>query len=217
MRRSTSVISIFLLFLLLLPASVAVRAEVIDRILAVVDDDILTLSDARAVLRFELVPPDVSEDPVAAVMQRLIDRRLMLKDVERYETFEPPASAVEARLAAIQSRFKDAPGLEIALNQTAWTREDLRRFILDTLRIDAYLQQRFATALLEPSPEDLQRHYKEHPEEFTVNGVLRPLAEVVDRIRDRLIEQRRDPVIRDWIDSLRRRANIVIVYLPGRG
>jgi hypothetical protein len=209
-------LSLLLLFLLVfLPVST--RADVIDRILAVVDDQIITLSDARAVLRFELLPADVSEDPVAAVMQRLIDRRLMLNEVERYETSGVPAAAIDARVAAIQSRFEDALGLEIALNQTAWAREDLRRFIHDTRRIEAYLQQRFATALLDPSAEDIQRYYKEHPEEFTVKGVLRPFADMADQIRDRLSEQRREPVIRDWIEGLRRRANIVIVYLPGRG
>ena len=41
----------------------AVRAEVIDRVLAVVDTQIITLSDARAALRFALVPQDVAVDP----------------------------------------------------------------------------------------------------------------------------------------------------------
>ena len=215
--RQINLVLLCILLVLAFTRPVIVRAEIIDRILAVVDDQIITLSDARAVLRFELLPADVSEDPVAAVMQRLIDRRLMLNEVERYETSALPAAVIDARVAAIQSRFTDALGLELALNQTAWAREDLRRFSHDTLRIEAYLQQRFATALLDPSAEDIQRYYKEHAEEFTVNGVLRPLAEVADQIRDRLSEQRREPVIRDWIDGLRRRANIVIVYLPGRG
>jgi hypothetical protein len=191
-------------------------AEVIDRILAVVEGQIITLSDARAALRLDLVPADVSEDPIAAVMQRLIDRRLMLAEVERYAPAEPPASAIDARLASIQARFKDALGLEIALNQTAMTREELQRHIRDTLRIDAYLQQRLSITV-EPSPDDMQRYYREHPAELTADGVLRPFAEVAERIRARLIEERRDPIVREWIEGLRRRGNVVIVYLPGRG
>jgi hypothetical protein len=68
----------------------AVRAEVIDRVLAVVDTQIITLSDVRAAVRFALVPQDVAVDPIAAVMQRLIDRRLMLAEVDRYAPPEPP-------------------------------------------------------------------------------------------------------------------------------
>ena len=191
-------------------------AEVIDRILAVVEGQIITLSDARAALRLDLVPADVSDDPIAAVMQRLIDRRLMLAEVERYAPAEPPASAIDARLASIQARFKDALGLEIALNQTAMTREELQRHIRDTLRIDAYLQQRFSITV-EPSQDDMQRYYREHPAELTADGVLRPFPEVAERIRARLIEERRDPIVREWIEGLRRRGNVVIVYLPGRG
>jgi len=128
---------------------------------------------------------------------------------------EPPASAIDARLASIQARFKDALGLEIALNQTAMTREELQRHIRDTLRIDAYLQQRFSITV-EPSQDDMQRYYREHPAELTVDGVLRPFSEVAERIRARLIEERRDPIVREWIEGLRRRGNVVIVYLPGR-
>ena len=197
-------------------AAASASAEVIDRILAVVEGQIITLSDARAALRLDLVPADVSEDPIAAVMQRLIDRRLMLAEVERYAPAEPPASAIEARLASIQARFKDALGLEIALNQTAMTREELQRHIRDTLRIDAYLQQRFSITV-EPSQDDMQRYYREHQAELTADGVLRPFGEVAERIRARLIEERRDPIVREWIEGLRRRGNVVIVYLPGRG
>ena len=70
-------------------ASRPVRAEIIDRMLAVVDGQIVTLSDVRAALRFGLVPADVTTDPIAAALQRLIDRRLMLHEVERYAPPEP--------------------------------------------------------------------------------------------------------------------------------
>ena len=60
-----------IVFLAALGMAPAAHAEVIDRVLAVVDTQIITLSDVRAAVRFGLVPQDVAVDPIAAVMQRI--------------------------------------------------------------------------------------------------------------------------------------------------
>ena len=201
---------------ILVTAFPSARAEIIDRILAVVDTQIITLSDARAALRFGLVPEDVSLDPTGAALQRLIDRRLMLAEVDRYAPPEPSESAVNGRLAAVERRFKDALALEIALNQSALTREELRRQLRDTLRIEAYLQQRFSTAV-QVSDDDAVRYYREHPEDFMRDGQLRPLDEVRDIARTRVIENQRAAFVRQWMDGLRRRGSVQLLYLPAGG
>ena len=90
---------------ILLLATTLVTADVIDRVLAVVGGQIITLSDVNAALRFGLVPADVSTDPVDAALQRLIDRRLMLAEVERYAPPEPsPASLSRTSLGKSLSR-----------------------------------------------------------------------------------------------------------------
>ena len=189
------------------------RAEIIDRILAVVDTQIITLSDARAALRFGLVPTDVSTDPIGAVLQRLIDRRLMLSEVDRYAPPDPPDQAVDARMAAIERRFGDALALEIALNQSALTREELRRQMRDGLRIDSYLQQRFSSSV-QVSDDELVRYYKEHPAEFMRDGQLRPFEDVREIVRERAAETQRAGFVRQWVDGLRRRGNVQLLYLP---
>ena len=191
-------------------------AETIDRVLAVVDGQIITLSDGRAALKLGLVPPDVADDPIAAVLQRLIDRRLALAEVERYAAPEPPPAAVDAALAAIRSRFADALAFEIAINQTAMSHEELRRFVLDSLRIEAYAQQRFASAI-QPTDEDLARYHREHREAFTVGGALRPLDEVREQVRALVAAERQDVLVREWLEGLRRRGSVIVLYLPVRG
>ena len=199
---------------ILVGVSWSTRAEIIDRILAVVDAQIITLSDVRAALRFGIVPEDVSTDPTGAVLQRLIDRRLMLIEVDRYAPPEPSEAAVNASLAAVERRFKDALGLEIALNQSALTREELRRQLRDTLRIESYLQQRFSTSV-QVSDDEVVRYYREHSEEFTRDGQLRPFEEVRDAVRTRVIENQRAAFVTQWIEGLRKRGSVQLLYLPG--
>jgi hypothetical protein len=203
---------ILVLFFAALGMAAAGRAEVIDRVLAVVDTQIITLSDARAALRFALVPQDVAVDPIAAVMERLIDRRLMLAEVDRYAPPEPTPAAVDAAMAAIERRYKDALEMEIALNQSAMSREDLRRYVRDTLRLEAYFQQRFST-VVQPSEDDILRYYREHAAEFTVAGKLQPLDAVRDAVRTAVIREQREVFVRQWVQGLRRRGSVQVLYL----
>jgi len=192
---------------ILVAASGSARAEIIDRLLAVVDTQIITLSDVRAALRFGLVPEDVSLDPTGAVLQRLIDRRLMLIEVDRYAPPEPADPAVNASLAAVERRFKDALAFEIALTQSGLTREELRRQLRDSL------QQRFSTAL-QVSDDEVARYYREHPEDFTRDGQLRSFDDVREIARTRVIESQRAAFVRQWVEGLRRRGAVQLLYLP---
>ena len=201
-----------IVFLAALGMAPAVRAEVIDRVLAVVDTQIITLSDVRAAVRFALVPQDVAVDPIAAVMQRLIDRRLMLAEVDRYAPPEPASAAVDAAMAAIERRYKDALEMEIALNQSAMSREELRRYVRDTLRLETYFQQRFST-VVQPSEDEIRLYYREHATEFTVAGKLQPLDAAREAARAAVIREQREVLLRQWVDGLRRRGAVQVLYL----
>ncbi|MGH9372230.1 MAG: hypothetical protein ACRD15_11925 [Vicinamibacterales bacterium] len=199
---------------LLVGASVA-TPEIIDRVLAVVDAQIITLSDVRAAIRFELVPADVSEDPVNAALQRLIDRRVMLAEVDRYAPAEPEAGAIDAAIAVVSAKSKDALAFETELNRYGLSQEELRRFMRDSLRLEEYLQQRFASTG-QPSDGEVARYYQEHPGEFTVEGQLRPFDDVRDQARASVSARRRSEFVQEWVAGLRRRASLVVLYLPAR-
>jgi hypothetical protein len=205
-------IRVLIVLLVLLGAAGRLRAEVIDRILAVVDTQIVTLSDARAALKFALVPEDVAVDPIGAVLQRLIDRRLMLAEVDRYAPPEPTPAAVDAAMALVERRFKDTLEMEIALNQSAMSREELRRYVRDTLRLETYFQQRFSS-VVQPSEDEILRYYREHAAEFTASGKLQPLETARDAVRTAVIREQRDVLVRQWVEGLRRRGAVQVLYL----
>jgi hypothetical protein len=194
----------------------AVRGEVIDRILAIVGGQLITLSDVRAVTRFGLETLPASPDPVRSMLDALIERQLMLVEVERYAPPEPAPELVERRLTAVRGRFRDALEFETTLHQVGMTLEHLRRYLRDTLRIESYLQQRF-TASIQPSDDEVAGYYRLHAEAFTRNGRLTPYQEARNEARTALIEERRVTLVRDWVAGLRRRADIVDLYLIRNG
>src|SRR5471032_2258897 len=76
-------------------ATHVVRAETIDRVLAVAAGQLITLSDVTVATDLGLQSPDGSADPVRAVLSKLIDRELVLAEVDRYAPAEPTTEAVD--------------------------------------------------------------------------------------------------------------------------
>jgi hypothetical protein len=199
------------LTVILLLATAPLRSEIIDRILAVIEGQLITLSDVRAVTRLGLETAPQSGDPILSVLDKLIDRHLMLVEVDRYAPPEPSTAEIDAQLQVVQKRFPDALAFETTLGQVGWSRDDVRRYVRDELRTERYLQQRFA-ATIQPSDEELAAYYRVRAEDFTRGGVLPPYSDVREDVRNRFVSERRSTLVREWLASLRRRANIVTVY-----
>jgi hypothetical protein len=151
------------------------RAETIDRVLAVVAGQVITLSDVTAARDLRLESSDGAADPVRAVLSKLIDRELMLAEVERYAPAEPTADAVEREMARVRARFASPGELADALARSGIDERHLRETLRQNLRIRAYLDQRFAASA-----------------------------------------DRRQELIDEWIAGLRRRADIVDLYVAAR-
>jgi hypothetical protein len=122
----------------------APSAEVIDRIMAVVSGQPITLSDVNAALLFRLIDAAPGTgDPLAFALDRLIERDLVLAEVDRFQPPEPAPVEIALRIQELEQRAGSAGGFEKTLAVTGTSREELRRHIRDDLRIATYLNQRF--------------------------------------------------------------------------
>jgi hypothetical protein len=187
-----------------------VRAQLIDRVLAVVVGDPITLSDVTAAIRLGLVPPAGVEDRVQVALTALIERQLQLIEVNRYVPPEPSAAQVEAGLAQVRARFDSPAALESAMRETGVSEPQLRARIRDDVRIATYLRQRFGGSY-QPGEEEVARYYRSHESDFIRNGVLRPYEDVREEARQRLVEDRAATLVRDWVAGLRRRTDVTIL------
>jgi len=120
--------------------------EVIDRVLAVVGGQLITLTDVTAARDLGLQSADAAADPVRAILSKLIDRELILAEVERYAPAEPTADAIDRELERIRGRFASADALAAVLARSGIDERQLRDTVRQDLRIRAYLDQRFASA-----------------------------------------------------------------------
>jgi hypothetical protein len=122
------------------------HAETIDRVLAVVAGQLITLSDVTAARDLGLQSADGTADPVRVILTRLIDRELMLAEVDRYGPPEPTAEAVDREVERVRARFPSLDAFNAALARSGIDEKHLRETVRQNLRMAAYLDQRFTSA-----------------------------------------------------------------------
>jgi hypothetical protein len=189
----------------------AARAdEIIDRVLAVAGGYLIMQSDVMAATDLGLVSPGTAADPTREVLSRLIDRALVLSEVDRYAPPEPGADAVDRAVLAVRSRFASPDEMARAMARVGMNEAHLRETLRQDLRIRAYYEQRFTVA--PPADEELGRYYREHPESFRRDGALIAFADVRQEIVQTMIADRRRSLAEEWIAGLRRRAEVVDRY-----
>jgi hypothetical protein len=206
--------SCLLALLLAVPVRLAAVDEIIDRVLAVAAGSLIMLSDVRAALEFGFVSPGSAPDPVREVLSRLIDRALVLVEVDRYAPPEPSAEAVDSAVQAVRLRFSTPEAFTAALARVGMGDKFLRETMREDLRIRAYLDQRFT--VVAPTDDDLGRYYRDHPDMFTRSGRLVPFGDVRPDVAQAVVTDRRRVLVDEWMAGLRRRAEISDLYVPAR-
>jgi len=185
-----------------------VQPELIERTLALVGGQAITLSDARAALALGLVESPTGGDPIASATTALVDRELVLREVQRYAPPAPSETVVETRLDEIRKRVPAPDALAQLLRAHGFTQARLRAWVRDDLRTEAYLAQRFASASL-PSDTDISAAYNRQRAEFEKAG--QSFEQAAPIVRERLIASRRAELLADWLSELRRRTDVVIL------
>lgn len=113
-------------------------AQVVDRILAVVDRQVITLADVRLAAALRLVP--AREE--AEVLDRLVQRTLVLGEVARYAPGDPSEAEVDARLQAVRTGAGEVD-VDRALRRAGLDAAWLRAWVRQALLAERYLDQRF--------------------------------------------------------------------------
>ena len=182
--------------------------ETLDRILAIVAGHVIMQSDVRAFVDLQLARPGTDLDREDEVLTYLIERRLVLDEVDRYVVADPPPAVIERRLAEVAARFASEEELAAVLARVGYTADDLGQVLRDDARRDAYVEARFGLPSM-PTEEQLRLHYEEHLDEFTADGRRPEFAEMRPLVRQRIERERRAANVGAWVAQLVRRGQIL--------
>lgn len=173
----------------LLLARAAAAGEPVERILAVVENAPILLSEVALVERLRGVPR-------AAALEAVIDERLMFREASRLA--QTPLSTEEEERAFESLRTRAGAGFDEA---------ELRRLARRQAAIVRYIDFRFG-AQIRVDDETVRREWEEQRPEPGVSL----LPEEAERIRQRLAAKELDERIEAWVRELR--AGTEVRYNP---
>jgi peptidyl-prolyl cis-trans isomerase SurA len=200
------------LSLIALLLAIPAQAVTVDRIAAVIDQQVLTVSEVNqmaATRFFPRVAGRSDDDYRHDILDALIAQALRYRDVERFGAQDIPKDSVEARLIEIQRRFASPADFEAALRRAELTPDEFRALIKRQLQVEAYIQERFAP-LIFVANEDIASYYNGTWRQQRVERGLPipPLNDVREEIRTLIRSRQLDQQIETWTKQLRARANV---------
>jgi len=193
MGMSFKPIRVFALILLVAPF---VYGEILDRIVAVIDDRfIITLSDVRKERAIQSALGGTAGTD-ESILDALIERHLVDQEIAAFRDLQVPSDAITRRLQSIQ-----APA--------GISTEDLRTALIGEFRRREFMMERFQQ-FIRVSDEELQKYYDEvyAPEARLRGERVAPLAEVTESIRQNRILEKMNEEVSSWLIELRRRSII---------
>jgi hypothetical protein len=198
--------------LIVLLLAVPAFAVTVDRIAAVIDQQVLTVSEVNQMAELRFFPRVAGrndDDYRHDILEALIAQALRYRDVERFGAQDIPKDSIEARLVEIQHRFASLAELDAALAHAELTPDELRTLIKRQLQVEAYIQERFAP-LIFVSNDDIASYYNgPWRQQRVARGLpLPPLADVREEIRTLIRSRQLDQQIETWTTQLRARANV---------
>ena len=238
-RRSGSAVALLLLMLALRtvglaqgqagPGQAAAPGEVLDRVVAIVNGDVILESDVDEEQRFAAFQPisaPQGEFTRARAIERLINRSLILQQAKLQP--QPPVTDDEINKQLMQLRSEGAACRQYHCETEAgWTRfvaaqgftmaelMDRWRQRIETLR---FIELRFRMGVHIPQ-EDIEAYYKKMLPEYAKRGVAAPKLDdaISERIQEVLLQEQVSSLLQDWLKSLRAQGTVQIMNPNGTG
>ena len=213
--------------LLVLPQGIAHAAQrvALDRVVAVVNGDLILESDVDAEGRFATFQPFSEPQPISRdqLIERLIDRELILQQLKLQPEPAITDEQVDAQLAMLRKNIPacvaqhcetDAGWEKFAAGQ-GFTLDEVRdrwRVRMEVLR---FIEERFRMGIRISQAEIDEYYQKTMLPAYQKDKVAPPEeATVADRVQEILLQQRVTGMLDDWLKTLRAQGSVRTVK-PG--
>jgi len=188
--------------------------ELRDRVVAVVDEEAVLLSDVEEVIGLGLVDRQPGESDAALqarVLDGLIDHQLRFQAAERFGFGQVPVEDIEQQVDAIRDRFPDPTAFAARLAELGLTEAELRQLVARQLMVLHYVDERLGARVF-VSLDDIRTYYDDElvPQLTSQGQPVPPLEEVREQIRQVIKQRRLLDEVETWTTGLRREADVQV-------
>jgi peptidyl-prolyl cis-trans isomerase SurA len=199
---------------------------VLDRVVAVVNGDVILESDIDEERRFEEIQPfrSADESTRAKIIERLVDRALILQQAALEPEDRVSDQEVDTQIATLR---RDIPvcaekfhcetdeGWKKYLAEHGFTEDVFRSRWMQRMQLLKFIEVRFRNGI-SISDAEIQTYYDKTmlPEYARRKATPPPVETIKLRIQEVLLQQQVSALLEDWLKSLRAEGSVQILT-PG--
>lgn len=195
--------------------------EVLDRVVAVVDGRPILASEWDDAVRYECFLNQCAANELTAAsrqatLQRLIDQRLIERQMKVEDAHPVSADEVTRKLAELKAQILRTPASQqssdewsAVLSRYSFTQDEIEDHLTHELSVLRFVDRRFRPTI-QIDAAQIERYYNETlmPELQKAGAADPPLAEVSAQIRELLTQKAIDEQLNTWLQNLRRQGRI---------
>jgi len=203
---------ILLSLVVLLPGA---PAEVIDRIAVTLDNQVITQSEILREIRLTAFlngdPLDFSSESRKKAADRLIEQKLIHKEIEAAQYVEAGPAEVESLLKDVRTeRFHGAEEYLAALENYGITEQDLKAHLLWQLTFLHFIDLRFRPGI-HVTDDEIRKYFDQELPGLQKNAgkdITITFDDLRNKLEENLTGRHIDEQVDDWIAQARKRTHI---------
>lgn len=180
------------------------EAVLLDKILAVVNGEVLTLQDFEDHLALRrLFQPTAPEVDRQQALQRFVDHTLLRQEAVRTRIVEVTEAEIAQYIRAVEAQADGSARLAMLMQDRGITRRQVQTWVRHQLMVGTFIDRRIRL-FVRVSEEQIAQYYRQHQQAI---GEAWSKA-VGEQIRQLLVEQQVNARLDGLIDDLRRKATL---------
>jgi len=153
------------------------QSVILDRVLVVVNGEIITASDLRTA---EVIHVSEKSTPQEALLERLIDEKLLIEEAQRFEIPIPEEGEVSLSLLNLKDRYRSGKVFQKVLKEKGITQGMVSKGLKNQLLITRFLDQRINFFVL-VTPKELNQYYEDHQNDYPGREFDEALKEEIEQ------------------------------------
>jgi hypothetical protein len=195
------------------------QQKVVDQILTLVNDEVITRIDLLWSLAMDAQAPNpangINSDLLRQKLDVMIDEKLITQEATRIPTTDVTQEEINAKQKALIATFPTQAAFLERIQAVGLTVEKLEELLRQRILIEKYVAFRFESFVF-VTDQEIQEYYEQKlVPKLKEKGTVPPsLSEVIDKIRTLLKEEKKGGELERWLTSARQRAEIISLVEP---
>jgi hypothetical protein len=218
-RFQSNILASLLVFLFCLMPSPARGQQVVDQIVALVNDDVITKSDLLWAIALDPKSPNpvgpVSSDLLRRMLDVVIEQRLVAQEAARIPTADLTQDEISKKRSELIGGFGSEAAFRQRVESVGLTPERIDELLRQRILIDRFIEFRFQSFVF-VSQQEIERYYNEElvPKVQKAGQVPPSLEQVRDTITEILKQEKIGQELDRYLTTARQRADVVYLAEP---